>query len=306
MRFYNVGADAERNFWQVMLWLMGYYKDQAACTPPPNDFSITPLLYKGDGKAELTWIGHSSFYVAHNNIRFLIDPVWAERASPFRFLGPKRHKKPGICFEKLPPIDYILISHNHYDHLDLSSCKTLQLKNPKAVFIVPLGVKESLFECGITNVHEMDWWSTYENGPFRITAVPSQHFSGRGLFDRSQSLWCGYVVECADKCLYYSGDTGYNEYYFREIGSRFSHIDLSILPIGAYAPREFMKAAHVNPQEAIQIHDDVRSKASLGCHFGTFKLSDEPLTKPPYDLFLALQQNPRPFYLVQEGKKIHW
>ncbi len=306
MKFYNIGVDAERSLGQVLLWLIGYYKDAGACIPPPCDFSPSSMLYKAAGKATLSWIGHSSFYIAYDKSHFLIDPVWADRASPFHFIGPKRHKKPGIAIEAVPPIDYVLISHNHYDHLDLQACKMLHVKNPKAVFIVPLGLKATLQKYGITNVYEMDWWSQYKHGSFRITAVPSQHFSGRGIFDRNQSLWCGYIVEIADKCLYYAGDTGYNEQHFREIGSKFPHIDLSIIPIGAYAPRAFMKAAHVNPKEAIQIHDDVGSKASIGCHYGTFKLSDEPLSRPPYDLFLALQENPRPFYLVQEGKEVTW
>ncbi len=306
-KFINPGVqDGSRSLWQVLLWFAGYYKDPDAMQKPPENFVSPPHSFTSRGDGSLIWIGHSTFLIQRDGINILTDPVWAKRASPFRFFGPKRQRDPGLSFEALPSIDYVLISHNHYDHLDLHTCRALYKKNSKVVFIVPLGLKKWFLNHSIPNVEELDWWQKRQSDSIQITAVASQHFSGRAIFDRNKSLWCGYVLQFSDKCLYYAADTGYNQYYFTEIAKRFTSIDMSIIPIGAYAPRDFMKAAHVTPKEALQIHRDVRSKLSIGCHYGTFMLADEPLGRPPYDLYLARKEyhDADAFYLMEHGQKI--
>lgn len=308
-KFINPGVtDGSRSFWQVLLWFAGYYKDPELLSEPPDDFVLPPFSFSSGGDARLQWIGHSTFFIQCDGKNVLTDPIWSRRASPFHFLGPKRHRDPGISLESLPKIDYILISHNHYDHLDLYSCLELYKANPDVVFVVPLGLKQWFLNHNMPNVEELDWWQKIEIGSTQITAVPSQHFSGRAFNDRNKSLWCGYVIEFKNKCLYYAGDTGYNTSYFNEIAKRFNSIDISLIPIGAYAPREFMKAAHVTPKQALQIHRDVQSKLSIGCHYGTFTLADEPLKRPAYDFYLARKENNDldAFYLMDVGQKITW
>ncbi len=303
--FYNPGVvDGKRSLWQVLLWLLGYYKDPAACTPPPQDFYFPFLSDATKGAASLQFIGHSTFLLQFEGKALLTDPIFSERASPFGWIGPKRHLPPAITLSSLPKLDYILISHNHYDHLDLDTCLALAKDHPQVKFIVPIRLKSWFHKRNIRNVIELDWWHKLQEDSITITAVPSQHFSGRGLFDRNKTLWCGYVVQYGTKTCYFAGDTGYNELYFTEIGKRFKKIDLSIIPIGGYAPRGFMKAAHANPKEAIQIHKDVGSKLAIGCHWGTFRLSDEPLNRPPYDLWLA--DRDETFCLLKHGGTVFW
>ncbi len=303
--FYNPAiSDGKRSLWQVLLWLLGYYKDPAACTPPPQNFHFPFLTSATKGEASLQFIGHSTFLIQCGGKALLTDPIFSKRASPFDCIGPKRHVPPAIPLSSLPKIDYVLISHNHYDHLDLDTCHALAKDHPSVKFIVPIGLKSWFHKRHIYNVIELDWWDKLQEDSFTITAVPSQHFSGRGLFDRNKTLWCGYVVQYGNKTCYFAGDTGYNGLYFTEIGQRFKNIDLSIIPIGCYAPRAFMKAAHVNPMEAIQIHKDVGSKLAIGCHWGTFRLSDEPLNRPPYDLWLAPHDDT--FCLLKHGGIIFW
>lgn len=307
--FINPGVtDGKRSLWQVFLWLVGYYKDPGAVVEPPKDFTFPASKFSQQGDACLQWVGHSTFLIQYDGKSVLTDPMWSKRASPFSHFGPKRHKEPGLHFTALPRIDYILISHNHYDHLDEQTCLTLHKAYPDVHFIVPLGLKPWFLQHGITSVEELDWWQKKHTNFMNVTAVPSQHFSGRSFFDRNKTLWCGYVLEFGKKCLYFAGDTGYNEHYFSEIGKRFQNIDISLIPIGAYAPRAFMKPAHANPKEALAIHRDVGSKRSIGCHYGTFHLSDEPLNRPPYDLYLALQETNSfdSFCLMHEGQKIAW
>ncbi len=302
--FYNpLVADGKRTLWQVLLWFLGYYKDPVSCAKVPEEFTFPFKTAVSKGEAILRWIGHSTFLIEYRGKTVLLDPVWAKRASPFSWIGPKRHLMPAIPLDEITKLDFIVISHNHYDHLDLTACKTLSKSHPQALFIVPLGLKSWFLRQGIENVEELDWWQKKEAAGCCFTALPGQHFSGRGVFDRNKTLWCGYSIRIFDKTVYFAGDTAYNEFYFREIGRQIAPIDLSILPIGCYAPRAFMKAAHVTPKEAIQIHIEVGSKCAVGCHYGTFCLSDEPMNRPPYDLYLALQElsTSCPFILLPHG-----
>jgi N-acyl-phosphatidylethanolamine-hydrolysing phospholipase D len=233
-------------------------------------------------RIQLTWIGHSTFLIQVNGMNILTDPIWGERASPISFLGPKRVARPGLRFEDLPKIDVVLISHTHYDHLDRPT--VLRLRN-MSHYIVSSGIAKWFAREGITNVSEHAWWEKETHGDITISSVPAQHWSKRGLIGTDGAGAGGFVIESPRGNIYFAGDTGYNEKYFKEIGERFKAISVSLLPIGAYDPRWFMQRFHLNPPEAIRVHQDVGSKHSIGMHWGTIKLTIEPLAEPP--LYLA-------------------
>lgn len=236
----------------------------------------------------ITFVNHSSFLIQTGGLNILTDPIWSKRASPFQWIGPKRMRPPGIAFEDLPEIDLVLLSHNHYDHLDIHTVKRLSKRN-NPLFVAPLGVAQYLHKNGVTNTKEFKWWQEEQLHPaLKLSAVPSQHFSGRGLSDRDKTLWCGYVLQTNAGTLYFVGDTGYDT-IFTDIGKRFS-IDVSLIPIGAYEPRWFMEPIHVDPEQALQIHKDINSTQSIGMHFGTFPLADEGMNQPKQDLAAARQQ----------------
>lgn len=234
----------------------------------------------------VTWIGHATALLQIAGMNVLTDPIFSERASPFSFLGPQRKVPLNIHIAQLPHIDVVVISHNHYDHLDQASVEQLnrQAGGPP-LFLVPLGVKDWMTDIGISNVREMDWWQQTAAGALNITFVPAQHWSARGLLDRSETLWGGWVIKTAEgaahpKSVFFAGDTGYSK-DFQDIGRKFGSFDLALIPIGAYAPRWFMQGQHVDPAQAVQIHKDVHAKRSIGVHWGSFELADEPLDEPP-------------------------
>jgi N-acyl-phosphatidylethanolamine-hydrolysing phospholipase D len=232
----------------------------------------------------ITWIGHSSFFLRMAGRSILLDPVFSDFCAPIPLRRLKRRVSPGLPFESVACPDLVLLTHNHYDHLDLPTIRRLPAENQ---FIVPKGLADWFRKCGRNNVRELGWWESVDLGGVRVTSVPAQHFSSRTLWDRNRTLWCGWVLQSESETVYFAGDTGYCG-TFREIGERFGPMDLSLIPIGAYAPRWFMKPAHVDPYEAVQIHKDVRSKLSVACHWGTFCLTDEPMDEPPKVLKQAL------------------
>ncbi|MDM8515714.1 MBL fold metallo-hydrolase [Desulfobacterales bacterium HSG16] len=257
------------------------------------------------GKKTITWIGHSTLLIQIQGINILTDPIFSKRASPFQWAGPERVAEPGVEFQDLPEIDVVLISHDHYDHLDKNTIKKLrQRKNGhKTLFLVPLGLKKWFQRAGVKNVQELDWWDTYITDDVVFHAIPVQHWSKRGLFARNNTLWAGWIVKAFDFSFLFAGDTGYSP-TFVEIGRRFGPFDLAALPIGAYAPRWFMAYQHVNPEEAVQIHLDIKSKKSIAIHWGTFILSDEPLDEPIKKLESAKQTmkiNDESFKAVSPG-----
>jgi N-acyl-phosphatidylethanolamine-hydrolysing phospholipase D len=236
----------------------------------------------------LTWIGHSTFLIQYRGLTIMTDPILSERASPLSFAGPRRLVPLPLTYTDLPPIDYVIISHNHYDHLDL---ETIEKLGDSVQYLVPLKLKEWFTAQNIAehNVIEFDWWDKGHAGDLEVTATPSQHWSARTLLDRNKSLWAAWHIRIADFSLWFAGDTGYNDRQFKEIGAHFEQIDLALIPIGAYAPRWFMKAQHVNPEEAVKIHLDVRARQSIGMHWGTFQLSAEKMDAPRTELASALQ-----------------
>jgi len=252
----------------------------------------------------ITFVNHSTFLIQWNHLNILTDPIWSERCSPFSFVGPQRMRPPGIHFEELPHIDAVLISHNHYDHLDIPTIRQIEAKwSP--VFIVPLGVKAHLDQLGIQNAIELDWWNETNMG-ITVRSLPAQHFSGRGMFDRDRTLWAGYLLEHGGKKVYFAGDSGYGD-LFKEIGKKVGPVDVSLIPIGAYLPTWFMSPIHISPAEAVKVHQDVKSAVSVGMHFGTFPLADEGQGKAEEDLILTLEAagvKQGAFIIPEEGKAI--
>ena len=237
----------------------------------------------------VTWIGHATTLVQSGGLNILTDPVVSERASPVAFLGPRRAQPPGIALADLPPIDVVVVSHNHYDHLDRASVAQLHARGAgRTLFLVPLGLKRWFADLGITSVVELDWWEVHRHRGVEFRLVPVQHWSARGLHDRNRTLWGGWVVHAPDLRWYFSGDTGYSR-YFGDTRERTGPVDLALLAIGAYQPRWFMREQHMDPAEAVQAHRDLGAARSIGIHWGTFALTDESLDQPPRDLAAARQ-----------------
>ena len=226
------------------------------------------------GSVAVTFIGHATFLIRTASTVILTDPVFTPHAGPFGRLGPPRVRPPGIAPSALPPVDLVLVSHNHYDHLQPSS---LRLFADRATYVAPLGVGPQLNVP--RNIQELDWWESTSAGGAEITCVPAQHFSARTPWDRDRTLWCGYVVRVDGVTIYFAGDSGYSP-QFKEIGARFPSIDVALVPIGAYEPRWFMTPVHMNPEEAVRVHLDVRPRVSIGMHFATFQLTDEAIDEP--------------------------
>ncbi len=235
---------------------------------------------------QITWIGHTTFLIQAEGVNLLTDPIFSQRCSPLRFVGPRRKAPPGLHPSQLPPIDAVVISHDHYDHLDRQSI--LMLGN-RPRYYLPLGLSAWFRKRGLTNFEEKDWGDSTENGPLRLHCLPAQHFSGRSLFDRNRTLWCSWAIELAGRRIYFLGDTGYAP-YFRETGERMGPFDCALIPIGAYRPRWYMNGIHVDTREAVQIHKDVQSRFSIASHWGTFKLAEEPAHEPPHYLDKVLAE----------------
>jgi N-acyl-phosphatidylethanolamine-hydrolysing phospholipase D len=235
----------------------------------------------------ITWVGHSTLLVQLGSVNMLTDPVWSDRASPWRSLGPCRLVPPGMSLDALPPIDVVLLSHNHYDHLDAWTVERLASAHPRARWVVPLRLARLVRSLGVRDVDELDWWDEQRVGDATVACTPARHFSARTPFDRNRTLWCGYAVASPAGGFFYAGDTGLHPEFTR-IGERFGPFVVSALPIGAYEPRWFMHPVHVDPDEAvtafraIHAHHGMSLHATMvGMHWGTFRLTDEPILAPP-------------------------
>jgi L-ascorbate metabolism protein UlaG (beta-lactamase superfamily) len=228
--------------------------------------------------AVVTFIGHSTFLIQTAAANIITDPMYSERAGPFGMFGPRRVRRPAVAFDRLPPISLVLLSHNHYDHCDLPTLSALARRFDPAV-VTPLGNAPLVRSGGIRHVQELDWWQTVEVGGVSITATPAHHFSARGPFDRNRALWSGFVFTAGRARTYFAGDTGYAP-FFEHIRRRLGPPDLALLPIGAYEPRWFMRAVHMNPAEAVQAHLECGAARSVGMHFGTFQLTTEGIDEP--------------------------
>ncbi len=235
---------------------------------------------------QITHVGHSSYLVQTNSRNILVDPVWAERASPIQWVGPRRHNPPAIHLKDLPPIHTVLVTHNHYDHLDTTTLRRLWETYRPQIF-APLG-NDAIIRAAAPeiDVQTGDWWADFVlSNNTKLTIVPSYHWSSRRVADRRMALWGGFVLETPEGAIYCAGDTAYRDgAVFRTIGNRFGPPEVAILPIGAYAPRWFMQTQHANPEEAVQIALDCGAKQVLGIHWGTFALTDEPFEEPAEQL----------------------
>ena len=303
-RFYNTsGADKGAGDISTFLWQNLWNKEKwpKQVENPPAD----PIVERVTEGIRATYINHATVLVQVAGLNILTDPVWSKRVSPVTFAGPKRVRDPGIPIEALPEIDLILVSHNHYDHLDTASLKKLRQQQEKEPVIVSgLGNAKLLRKQGYPKALELDWGEHTQVGPATVHFVECQHRSGRGAFDQMKTLWGSFVVETPEGAIYFAGDTGYSP-HFKAQGEQYGPFALSLLPIGAYEPRWFMKDIHLNPSEAVQAHLDLNSQQSLGIHFGVFQLTWEAIDSPITDLEAALDARGLPketFWVLEPGE----
>lgn len=285
----------------VMKWLWTSHWEKW-----PKHVPITPAVpaAKVDDDLALTFIGHAIFLIQTQGLNILTDPVYNVRTSPLPFGGPLRVHEPGIRFKDLPNIDVVFISHNHYDHMDAGTIKRLAKKfNP--LFVTPLGNKQFLESFGAKKIVELDWWDTHEiKKELSITMTPAQHWSNRTQWDKMKALWGGCVLKSKNQSVFFAGDTGYGR-HFKETSERLGSVDIALLPIGAYEPRWFMKDIHMNPEDAVLAHLDLKAKQSMAMHWGMFQLTNEGIDVPLKDLEEAkLKHNVSNFTSLRPGQTI--
>jgi L-ascorbate metabolism protein UlaG (beta-lactamase superfamily) len=233
---------------------------------------------RDEAAAVVTFVGQATFLIQTAAGNILTDPMYSERASPLAMMGPRRVRRPAVAFDDLPRISTILLSHNHYDHCDTRTLRRLARRDDPIV-VTPLGNAALVRSAGIRAVEELDWWQQANTAPLPITLTPAHHFSARTPFDRNRALWGGFVLSAGGKRIYFAGDSAYAP-FFKDVRTRLGPIDLALLPIGAYEPRWFMRAVHMNPAEAVQAHLDLEARQSIGMHFGTFQLTTEGINEP--------------------------
>ncbi|HSK28634.1 MAG TPA: MBL fold metallo-hydrolase [Candidatus Limnocylindria bacterium] len=309
--FRNLDPDFQRpsgwvrwNFVARQLWSTTMSPRTFVAPRVANDGAV---LRAGRLNPSMTWIGHATLLVQTGGVNFLTDPKWSERASPVSWGGPRRLSPPGLAFEDLPRIDVVLISHDHYDHLDLNTVTRLaEAHDP--LLLVPLGLKAWFAENGMTRVEELDWCQEHEHRGVRFVCTPAQHFSQRTLTDANQRLWASWAVLSPDRGFYFSGDTGYFA-GFKEARRRLGPFDVAALAIGAYLPPAIMKAVHLTPEEAVQAFIDLDARALLGIHWGTFDLAEEPLDEPPERMLAEIRRrniDPSRAWIFKIGETRPW
>jgi|SRR5581483_1994349 len=290
-RFYNPDAPQAPGFFDFVRW-----KLTSRPEPSPrflSDVAPSKPPQRVDGRIlRITLVNHSTVLLQHQGLNILTDPTWSERASPISWAGPRRRRAPGVSWEDLPPIDVVLVSHNHYDHLDLPTLRRLGAGGDSE-FVVPLGLRRIL-----PSARELDWGDSVALGGTSIHCVPAFHFSSRSFFDRNRTLWCGYVIESPQRVVYFAGDTAFGP-HFSWIRERFGSPQVALLPIGAYEPRWFMSAVHMAPTAAVRAHHILGAETSIAIHHGTFQLSDESIDEPKRQLLACAP--PAPFLVLDNG-----
>lgn len=299
-RFFNPGV-RDHNFRQLLHWIRtrqpGLWPKWIPSTPgppPPTEVAGSAL--------RVTFVNHSTVLLQTEGLNFLTDPVWSRRVSPFRTLGPERHRDPGLRLEDLPPLHAILISHNHYDHLDIRTLHRLAAAHAPTVFC-PLGVAPLLRRAGFRDIVELDWEQSHPWRSLRLHCVRAQHFASRWPWDRNRTLWCGWMIEIPHGNLYFAGDTGFGD-FFPAIRARFAPIRLALLPIGAYEPEWFMGPVHMTPEQAVEVRQILEASTAIGIHYGTFALADDAASAPVERLTraLAARRDADRFCILPEGE----
>jgi L-ascorbate metabolism protein UlaG (beta-lactamase superfamily) len=293
-RFHNPDAPQSRGLLDALRWKLTSRPEPSPGFISDVEPSIPPGRVEGN-ELRITLVNHSTVLLQQRGSNILTDPIWSERASPLSWAGPYRRRKPGVAWNDLPLIDAVIISHNHYDHLDLPTLRRLAARGDSA-FIVPVGSARLLGAENIGPAHELDWGAELSLPGITIHCVPALHFSSRGIFDRNKTLWCGYVIECRERLVYFAGDTAFGP-HFAWIREKFGSLDLALLPIGAYEPHWFMSPIHMAPDEAVRAHEILAAGTSVAIHHGTFQLADEGLDTPkkqlmacaPHESFIVLR-----------------
>jgi L-ascorbate metabolism protein UlaG (beta-lactamase superfamily) len=300
-RFSNSdGMKNEKSLSEVLKWSWSREEPKKEFIKTNENINLNSLK---DREHYALWIGHSTFLINNGDLTILTDPIFSERASPLKFAGPKRLIKPVIKIKDLPKVDVITISHNHYDHLDINSLRKIQKKFPNVKILVPKGDLKLLRNYNLNNGFEFLWWEEIAFNNTKFIFTPAQHWSARGIRDRNKSLWGGWFIKNEDKNIFHAGDTGYSD-DFIEIRNRLGTVDFAMIPIGAYDPQWFMSYSHVNPEEALNIAKDLNAKKSIGMHWGTFILTDEPVLEPRERLNKMSNQTNINFYTVTPGNII--
>jgi len=276
-RYFNPNAPQARGFLDVLRWKLTTRPERSPSFIADVIPTVPPASVD-DSQLRVTLVNHSTVLLQRRGANILTDPIWSMRASPLTWAGPKRVRAPGVRWEDLPRIDVVLLSHNHYDHLDVVSLRELA-ETGATQFVTALGVGRVLRAHGINAVHELDWGDTVTTAGCTVHSVPALHFSARTPFDRNRTLWCGFILESSSGPVYFAGDTAFGE-HFAQIQERHGAPCLALLPIGAYDPRWFMSAVHMGPEDAIRAHQILRATTSVAIHHGTFKLTDEGIDTP--------------------------
>ncbi len=289
--FTAVDPFSDKSFLDVVKWRMTSPRTKWPEWVEHGPTDKPPSVVQGR-ELRVSFVNHSTVLLQTRGLNILTDPIWSKRASPFSFMGPKRVHAPGVTFADLPKIDVVVISHSHYDHLNLETVEKLA-SHDNPLFVVPLGV-DSLIKDAVKNVRvqALDWHQDVAfNNDLKITVEPVQHWSARTIWDRNQTLWAGFVLDLPDGKIYYSGDTGYfSGKVFKDTYAAHGSMRFAIIPVGAYEPRWFMKESHVNPDESIKIFQDIQAQNAIGVHYGTFQLTDEGIDAPVRDLATGLQK----------------
>ena len=306
--FSNLDPYKPKGLWKVLKWRFNRQDPQWPTWVENRKYPLPPKQHDVPHTVLTTFINHSTVLIQVDGVNILTDPIWSERASPFSWVGPKRIRDPGLSIEELPPIDIVLLSHNHYDHTDLATIKKLE-KKFTPLFITGLGNDLLLKQNGIAHVHACDWWDTVEYKELSIHFVPAQHFSGRGLSDRMKTLWGGFAIESSAGSVFFAGDTALGS-HFNEIRERLGSTFLALFPIGAYEPRDFMVSSHLNPEESVEAFQVLNCQYAIGIHFNTFNgLADEAFEAPKTALQQALKTShisPDRFVVLDFGESKQW
>jgi L-ascorbate metabolism protein UlaG (beta-lactamase superfamily) len=296
-RFHNPDASRAPGLLDVLRWKLTSRPEPSPSFISDVEQSVPPRRMEGSG-LRTTLVNHSTVLLQQRGSNILTDPIWSERASPLSWIGPRRRRKPGVSWEDLPCIDAVLISHNHYDHLDLPTLHRLAARGD-STFIVPARGARLFRSENIGPAHELDWGESLSLPGFTIHCVPALHFSSRGIFDRNITLWCGYVIEYQERLVYFAGDTGFGR-HFAQVRERFGSPHLALLPVGAYEPRWFMSPVHMDPDEAIRAHAVLAARTSIAIHHGTFQLSDEGIDSPKKQLNVYARH--KSFLVLKNGQ----